>query len=83
MDLGPGTLGAATLQRCVTGVLACTSYAAEILRATAFWGTILLPIAIVAGLAADLAVSAPTLFLALVGLNVLCVLVSRGYRPND
>ncbi len=80
--MSPGTPGAATLRRCLTGVLACTSYAVTILRAAAFWATILLPFAIVAGLATDLAASAPTRFLALVGLNVLCVLLSRGYRPN-
>ncbi|WP_324664680.1 hypothetical protein [Haloarcula sediminis] len=83
MGPGPETPGAATLRRCVTGVLTYTSYVAEMLRAMAFWGTIFLPFAIVGGLATDLAASAPTRFLALVGLNVLCVLLGRGYRPSD
>ncbi|MFC6758175.1 MULTISPECIES: hypothetical protein [Haloarcula] len=83
MGLGLDPLGAGALRRFVTGVVACVSYAAELLRASAFWGTIVLPLIIVAGLVTDLATSAPVRLPLLVVLNVVCLLLSRGYRPGD
>jgi len=88
MDLGPVTLGA-TLRRfaigaldVVIGVLDCIAYAARMIRATAFWGSILLPFVIVAGMVTDIATTAPLYLALLVGLNVVCLLLSRGYRPD-
>jgi len=83
MGLGLDPPGAATLRRVVTGGLACVSYAVRLCRATAFWGTILLPPVIVGGLATDLATSAPVRLPALVALNVLCILLGRRYRPDE
>jgi len=83
MGLGLDTLGAGILQQVVTGGFACVSYVVEMFRATAFWGTILLPFVIVAGLLTDLATSAPVRMLVLVGLNVCCILLGRSYRPGD
>ena len=83
MGLGLDPLGSSALRRCATGVATCTSYIVELLRATAFWGTILLPLVIVGGLLTDTATSDPTQLALLVGLNVLCILFGRSYRPGD
>jgi len=80
MGLGLDTLGAGTLRRLATGVVTFASYLADFLRATAFWGTIVLPLVIVAGL---LTTSAPARLALLVGLNVLCILIGRSHRPGD
>jgi len=82
--MGPGLdpLEAAPLRRFATGVRVCISYAADVLRATAFWGTILLPFVIVGGLVTETPTSSPVRLALLVGLNVLCILLGRSYRPN-
>lgn len=83
MGLGLDTLGAGAVRRFVTAVVSCVSYAAELLRASAFWATIVLPLVIVAGLVTDLATTTPVRLPLLVVLNVTCLLLSRGYRPGD
>jgi hypothetical protein len=54
-----------------------------VLRATAFWGTILLPFAVVGALLTDLATSDPFLFTVLLGANLLCIVLGQSYHPND
>jgi len=83
MGLGLDPLEAAPLRRCVTGVFACISYATDLLRATAFWGTILLPFVILGGLVTDDPTSSPVHLALLVCLNVLCILLGRSYRPSE
>ncbi|MDS0284580.1 hypothetical protein [Haloarcula onubensis] len=89
MGTEPGTLGS-VLRRCAVGALDVfiavfdgVAHAATYVRATAFWATILLPFVIVGGLLTEAAASAPTLFASLVGLNVLCILLGRSYRPSS
>ena len=89
MNPGSGSLGA-VLRRCtigvldlVIGVIDCVSYAVRMVRATAFWGTVLLPFVVLGGLLTDAVTSAPGRLALLVGLNGLCILLGRGYRPND
>ena len=82
--MGPGLdPRAAPLRRCVSVALAYGRYLAGVIRATAFWGTVLLPLVIVASLATDLGGVAPGHFVVLVGLNVLCILLGREYRPGE
>jgi len=83
MGLGPDTLGTTVLRRFATRVLTCAGYAVELIRATAFWGTVFLPLVIVAGLVTDLVTSAPFGLGLLVALNVLCILLGRSYRPGE
>ena len=83
--MGPGrdTLESAALGRCATGVFACVGYAVGLIRAAAFWGTIFLPLVIVAGLVTDLVTSVPYRLGLLIGLNVLCILLGRSYRTGE
>jgi len=83
MGLGLDTLGAGTLRRAVSGVVACVGYAAELLRASAFWGTIVLPVVIAAALVTDIATAVAARLPVLVVLNIVCILLGRGYRPGD
>jgi len=67
----------------VIGVIDCTAYAVRMIRATAFWGTILLPFVVLGGLLTDAATSAPGRLALVVALNVCCILIGRSYRPGD
>lgn len=83
MDQGLGTLGSVPIRRYVTVFFTAIRYAMDLLRATAFWGTILLPAIILCGLVTNMAASAPLGLALLVGLNVLCIVLGRSYRPGD
>jgi len=81
MGMGLGTLGAVVV-RCCTVIITGVSYCVGLLRATAFWGTIILPLVIVGGLLTNIATSAPSGLAVLVGLNVLCIVLGRSYRTS-
>lgn len=85
MGMEPGSLTAQSLRAFAYGLgrlVAAVRYALFAFRATAFWGTILLPFVIVGALATGLATAEPLLFAVLLGLNVLCIVVGRRYSPG-
>lgn len=85
MGTEPGSLAAQSLRICVYGLgqlVAAVRYVLAAVRATAFWGTILLPFVIVGSLVTGLATAEPPLFAVLLGLNVLCIVFGRRYSPG-
>jgi len=72
-------LCAAALQQLYAVLCHCI----DVVAATAFWGTILLPLAIVWTLLTGLAAAEPPLLVALLGLNVVCILVGQRHHPAE
>lgn len=51
-------------------------------RATAFWATAVLPLFVIAGLAAGVAGQYPFALAAVLAVNVVCAVVGHGHSPN-
>jgi hypothetical protein len=86
MGMEPGTLATLSVRTCLYGLFrfaAAVRRCLEFLRATAFWGTILLPFVILGALVTDVATREPLLIVALLGLNVVCIGFGRRYRPGE
>jgi len=86
MGTEPGRLASLSLRACVyslSQVVAAVRCCLGFLRATAFWGAILLPVVIVGVLLDGLATSEPFAFTVLVGLHVICLVLGQRHRPNE
>jgi len=54
-----------------------------LVRATAFWATILLPLVVLTALITDTVTTAPYLVGVLVCLNIGCIIFGHDYRPGQ